>query len=121
MFFQRRLFTELYFTDGTVVDLVLDAVEVVGVLVDAALRRPPTHLTPKLIRMVIVPEMMNETRPRFESLSTDLTDEEVFRRFGLVEVSVVVFASVEALDASVALVSASVRRLGTSLPVLRFG
>jgi hypothetical protein len=36
-------------------------------------------------------------------------------------VSVVVFASVEALDASVALVSASGRRLGTSLPVLRFG
>jgi hypothetical protein len=99
----------------------LDAVEVVGVLVDAALSRPPTHLTPKLIRMVIVTEMSNETRPRFESLSTDLTDEEVFWRFGLVEVSVVVFAGVEALDASVALVSASVRRLGTSLPVLRFG
>jgi hypothetical protein len=71
--------------------------------------------------MVIVTEMSNETRPRFEPLSTDLTDEEVFGRLGLVEVSDVVFASVEALDASVALVSASVRRLGTSPPVLRFG
>jgi hypothetical protein len=83
MLFQRRLFAELYLTDGTVVNLVVDAVEVVGVLIDATLRRPPTHLTPKLVRMVIVTEMANETRPRFEPLSTDLTDEEVFGRLGL--------------------------------------